>query len=136
LGRYYQWILQTEIFPNLTAYAKDPKASIWKLRLEDDLVNCFTIPMSRVAYNEHLLLQQFFDYLPATDLCGKDSWHFIWGQQNYTSNKYFSYRFKNMQPSRVVHTLGRNSHEFWRKAFQRKETEGLHPEPRNASFRS
>jgi hypothetical protein len=47
-------------------------------------------------------LQQFFDSLPATDLCGKDSWHFIWGQQNYTSSKYYQYQFKNLQPIRVV----------------------------------
>jgi hypothetical protein len=49
--------LQSNIFPNLVVYAKDPKASLWKLRNEGDLINCFNIPMSRAAYNEFLLLQ-------------------------------------------------------------------------------
>jgi hypothetical protein len=65
--------LQSEIFPNLVAYAKDPKASLWKLRNEGSLINCFNIPMSRAAYNELLLLQQFFDSLHVLDLCEKDS---------------------------------------------------------------
>jgi hypothetical protein len=94
--------LQSEIFPNLVAYAKDPKASLWKLRNEGSLINCFNIPMSRAAYNELLLLQQFFDSLHVLDLCEKDSWHFIWGQQIFTLSKYYQYQYKNLQPSRVV----------------------------------
>jgi hypothetical protein len=65
--------LQFGIFPNLVLYAKDPKASLWKLRNEGNLINFFNIPMSRAAYNEFLLLQQNFDSLPASDLCEKDS---------------------------------------------------------------
>jgi hypothetical protein len=60
--------LQSNIFPNLVVYAKDPKASLWKLRNEGNLINCFNIPVSREAYNEFLLLQQYIDSLPALDL--------------------------------------------------------------------
>jgi hypothetical protein len=94
--------LQSDIFPNLVVYAKDPKASLWKLRNEGNLINCFNIPMSRAAYNDFLLLQQYFDSLPAPDLCEKDSWHFIWGQQVYTTSKYYQYQSKNLQPSMVI----------------------------------
>jgi hypothetical protein len=72
--------LQSVTFPNLVGYAKDPKASLWKLRNEGNLINCFNIPMSRAAYNEYLLLHQYFDSLPSPDLCENDSWKFIWGQ--------------------------------------------------------
>jgi hypothetical protein len=57
--------VQSATFPNLVGYAKDPKASLWKLRNEDNLINCFNIPMSRAACNEYLLLQQYFDSLPS-----------------------------------------------------------------------
>jgi hypothetical protein len=63
--------LQSVTFPNLVVYAKDPKASLWKLRNEGNLINCFNIPMSRAAYKEFLLLQQYFDSLPTPDLCEK-----------------------------------------------------------------
>jgi hypothetical protein len=48
--------LHSDTFPNLAGYAKDPTASLWKLRNEGNLINCFNIPMSRAAYNEFLLL--------------------------------------------------------------------------------
>jgi hypothetical protein len=57
--------VQSVTFPNLVGYAKDPKASLWKLRNEDNLINCFNILMSRAACNEYLLLQQYFDSLPS-----------------------------------------------------------------------
>jgi hypothetical protein len=94
--------LQSVTFPNLVGYAKDPKASLWKLRNEGNLINCFNIPMSRSAYNEYLLLQQYFDSLSSPALCEKDSWKFIWGQQVYSSSKYYQYQFKNLTPSRVL----------------------------------
>jgi hypothetical protein len=65
--------LNSDTFPNLAGYAKDPKASLWKLRNEGNLINCFNIPMSRVAYNEFILLQQYIDSLPAPDTCENDS---------------------------------------------------------------
>jgi hypothetical protein len=45
--------LKSVTFPNLVGYAKDPKASLWKLRNEGNIINCFNIPMSRAAYNEY-----------------------------------------------------------------------------------
>jgi hypothetical protein len=94
--------LQSDTFPNLAGYAKDPKASLWKLRNEGNLINCFNIPMSRAAYNEFLLLQQYIDSLSSPDRCENDSWRFIWGHQVYSSSKYYQYQFKNLTPSRVL----------------------------------
>jgi hypothetical protein len=38
----------------------------------------------------------------ALNLCENDSWQFIWGQQVYSSSKYYQYQFKNLTPSRVL----------------------------------
>jgi hypothetical protein len=32
----------------------------------------------------------------------KDSWSFIWGQQKYSSSKYYNLQFSTIQPNRTV----------------------------------
>jgi hypothetical protein len=89
-------------FPNLFAYAKDPKISLQKIRNSVDLIDCFRIPMSRQAYNELLEIQEELMDIPDSALLDDDSWKYIWGQQCYSSSKFYQYSFSNLHPSRVV----------------------------------
>jgi len=55
--------IHSQSLPSLFQYAKNPKISLWKLRNEELLLDCFNIPMSRQAYDEFLVLQQYFSQL-------------------------------------------------------------------------
>ena len=94
--------IHSNIFPRLLEFAKGPCVSLWKLRQADNLLNCFRIPMTREAYNEFLELQNFLSALPSVDQDSKDAWHFIWGQQRYSSSKYYQYQFREVLPNRSI----------------------------------
>jgi hypothetical protein len=89
-------------FPNLFHFAKDPRISLWKLRRAEQLIDCFRIPMSRQAYNEFLELQEVLAHLQPALPDGNDSWVFIWGQQKYSSRRYYQYQFRSLQPHRTI----------------------------------
>ena len=89
-------------FPNLYPFAKEPRLSFWKIRSAVSLVDCFRIPMSREAYNEMLVLQSELQNLPQVIPDEKDKWLFIWGQQKYSSSKFYQHHFRELQPHRVV----------------------------------
>jgi hypothetical protein len=72
--------LQSEKFSHLLHFAKDLVVSLYSLRLAENLIDHFKIPMTRVAYNEFLELQTFLSSLPPIDHHANDSWHFIWGK--------------------------------------------------------
>jgi hypothetical protein len=91
-----------EVFPNLYAYANNPKVSLWKLRNSGDLLHNFRIPMSRQAYNEFLLLQNAVSGLPPVSPHVRDVWHFIWGTQSYSSHRFYQHHFSSLQPQRSV----------------------------------
>jgi len=94
--------IHSNLFPNLLVYAKDPNVSLWKLRQSANLIDCFRIPMSRQAYNELLELEQVLASMPYTASEEKDSWSFIWGQQRYSSSKYYRYQFRSIQPHKAL----------------------------------
>jgi hypothetical protein len=91
-----------EVFPNLYPYAKDPKASLWKLKSTQELLTCFRIPMSRQAYNEFLLLQNAITSLPPTSSHANDVWCFIWGNQKYSARRFYHHHYSSVHPPRSV----------------------------------
>jgi hypothetical protein len=94
--------LLSEVYPKLFSFSSDPKISLWKVRQENDLLNCFKIPMSREAYTELLELQQLLGSLQPTDQSSKDPWHFIWGQKFYSPRKFYQYHFKDIHHNQTV----------------------------------
>jgi hypothetical protein len=94
--------LLSEVYPKLFSFSSDPKISLWKVRQENDLLNCFKILMSREAYTELLELQQLLGSLQPTDQSSKDPWHFIWGQKFYSPRKFYQYHFKDIHHNQTV----------------------------------
>jgi hypothetical protein len=90
--------LETEIYPNLHGFAKNPRISLWNLRQSEELLNFFHIPMTRADYNESLLLKQFLDDVLPVSQDGNDSWSFSWGQHIFSSSKYYQHQFKDIHP--------------------------------------
>jgi hypothetical protein len=95
--------MQATIYPHLAAFAKDHNISFWLLRNAGTLVDHFRIPMTRVAYNELLLLQDFLAQFDHPDQLSNDHWSFIWGAQVYSSSKYYQYQFKDLHLSVLSH---------------------------------
>jgi hypothetical protein len=88
----------SEVYPTLFGYAKDPKASLSVMMASKDLLDCFRIPMSRRAYNEFLELQIELTNLASSLSDENDKWTFIWGNQNYSSSRFYQYHFRAIQP--------------------------------------
>jgi hypothetical protein len=76
--------------------------SLSKLKNAENLLDFFRLPMSRQAYNELLELQPYLANIALSSENEKDSWSFIWGQQNYSSSKYYNLQFSSIQPNRTV----------------------------------
>jgi hypothetical protein len=89
-------------FPNLLAFAKDTCVSLSKIKNAENLLDFFRLPMSRQAYNELLELQHYLANIALSSENEKDSWSFIWGQQKYSSSKYYNFQFSSIQPNRTV----------------------------------
>jgi hypothetical protein len=94
--------LHADLFPNLLAFAKDSCVSLSKIKNAENLLDFFRLPMSRQAYNEFLELQHYLANIALSSENEKDSWSFIWGQQKYSSSKYYNFQFSSIQPNRTV----------------------------------
>jgi hypothetical protein len=94
--------MQSEKFPHLLHFVKDPTISVCSLRHAEHLIDQFRIPMTRAAYNEFLELQEFLSSLPPIDLTAKDSRHFIWGQHRYFACHFYQYQFRELRPSKSI----------------------------------
>jgi hypothetical protein len=56
--------------------------------------------MTRNAYNE--FLQHFLQEQPLEEQNENDTWRFIWGQQYYSSSKFYQYQYKHLNPERSI----------------------------------
>ena len=68
--------------------------------LAPDLDSIFHLPLSLEAHEELLDLQTFvqeIDYTPDA----KDSWTFLWGNQSYSSRRYYKLVFQNLHTSPI-----------------------------------
>jgi hypothetical protein len=53
------------------------------------------LPFSLEAFQEYQDLQQLIQQIQVTD--SNDTWHYIWGNNKYTSSKFYHYPYKNVQ---------------------------------------
>jgi hypothetical protein len=58
-------------------------------------------PLSSHAYQEYLALQEVIQQTQITT-GGKDQWKYLWGDDNYTSSKFYNFPYKNVQPPSPV----------------------------------
>jgi hypothetical protein len=94
--------IHSQQFPNLFQFANDPAISLWKIRTNDPLISNFRIPMTRQTYNEFLELQEELLLMQPIQPESKDCWSFIWGQQHYSSRRFYQYHFASIVPLRTV----------------------------------
>jgi hypothetical protein len=76
--------------------------SLSKLKNAENLLDFFRLPMTRQAYNEFLELQHCLTNIALNSGNEKDSWSFIWGQQKFSSSKYYNLQFSTIQPNRTI----------------------------------
>jgi hypothetical protein len=72
--------------------------------LAEDLDTLFALPLSPEVYEEMLQLQdalQIMEFDPVEE----DSWIFIWGNQKYSSWRYYQMVFENYHSSPVFKPL-------------------------------
>ena len=68
--------------------------------LADDLDSLFHLPLSLPAFNEMINLQQILVTIPY-NVNDADTWIFIWGNQVYTSRRYYKLVYQYLQTSPV-----------------------------------
>ena len=82
-------------YPALFSFVLNPEISVKEVVLAPDLDSIFHLPLSLEDHAELLDLQSFvqeIDYAPDT----KDSWTFLWGNQSYSSRRYYNLVFQNL----------------------------------------
>jgi len=74
LGRFFSMK-----YPNLYSFAKEAVISLKRVRESENIVDLFSIPMTRQAHNEQLLLADDLLELNSYDHEENDELTFIWG---------------------------------------------------------
>jgi hypothetical protein len=91
-------------FPSLFSFALNPDISVKDIVLAEGLDTIFQLPLSQPAFDELLELQtQLQSYTFQTD--SADSWSLLWGNQVYSSRRYYNLLFQNFQASPIFTKL-------------------------------
>jgi len=88
-------IVLSNEFPNLYSAAWNKRASVKEVLAAEDLASLFHLPLSEQAFQELGDLQQTLatlEYQP-TEI---DSWTFLWGNDRYSSRKFYAMVFNNV----------------------------------------
>ena len=91
-------------FPRLFSFASNPDISVKQIMLAEDLDSIFDLSLSPNAYYELLDLSHSLQSI-SFDLDSKDVWTFIWGNQVYSSQRYYKMVFQNFHPSPIFRKL-------------------------------
>jgi hypothetical protein len=62
-------------------------------------LNFFHLPLSVQALQEYQELQQIIQQIQITPE-SKDTWHYIWANDKYTSSKFYHFPYKDVHPPR------------------------------------
>jgi hypothetical protein len=95
-------VVHSHSLPTLFQFAKDPRISLYKLRISDPLIDCFRIPMTRQALNEFIQLRDLIDNFNASTDNSNDGWTYIWGRQSFSSRRYYQFHFSSVSPPRTI----------------------------------
>ena len=87
-------------YPHLFSFATNPEISVKQIVLTDDLYSLFNLPLSPVAFEELLDLHDYVQNVDF-DLNSKDRWFFLWGNQVYSSRRYYKMVFQSFHPSLI-----------------------------------
>jgi hypothetical protein len=94
-------------FPHLFSFAKNDKASVKLTMSQTDLDTIFHLPLSQQAYDEFLDLQVWLQNI-AYDPMTVDVWSFHWGNNRYSSRKFYQLAFQHLEAHPVFSWLWRS----------------------------
>jgi len=83
-------------YPRIHSFAKDHNISVQKIMQIDDISEIFNLPLSDQALSELMDLQNDVQQINF-DGSSEDAWTFIWGNSQYTSNRFYKLAFRNSQ---------------------------------------
>jgi hypothetical protein len=81
-------------FPRLFSFARNAAISVQDFAQADDLDTLFALPLSIEAHEELLQLDVLLLSVELNPVA-HGSWSFAWGNQNYTSRRYYRMVFEN-----------------------------------------
>ena len=91
-------------YPRLYYFVLNPIASVREIVMAPDLASIFQLPLSLDAHVELLDLQAFVQEVDF-DPDEKDIWTFMWGNQTYSSRRYYKMVFHNLHSSLIFAKL-------------------------------
>jgi hypothetical protein len=94
---FWNDLLLHEKLPRLFTFAKNQKISVADFLSTTNLASHFHLPLSKQAYEEYHELQEIVQSIQIRQE-DKDQWKYIWWSRKYTTNSYYKYLHKEMQP--------------------------------------
>jgi hypothetical protein len=94
-------------FPHLFSFAKNDKASVKLIMSQMELDAIFYLPLSEQAYDEFLHLQNWLQSINY-DSATLDEWSFQWGNNIYSSRKFYQLAFQQLEAHPVFKWLWRS----------------------------
>jgi hypothetical protein len=98
-------------FPELFSFVKNTKLTIKEAKEQDHFAGFFHLPISEQAYDQYLELQVVWEQIALSN--AHDRWHYIWGSDNYSSQKAYIFFMGQTQ----VHPIYRH---LWKSKCQPK----------------
>jgi hypothetical protein len=95
-GTWNDMVMQYK-FPRLFSYAKNKNISVAQFLINNQLHEQFHLPLSVEAFQEYQQMQQIIQQIQISSQ-NKDTWHYIWGNNRYTSAKFYHFPYRNIQP--------------------------------------
>jgi len=84
-------------YPRLYSFTKNKNTSVAQFLTNNTLKAQFYLPLSVQALQEYQNLQEYIQTIQVHPDC-KDSWQYIWGNNAYTSSRFYNLPYKNVQP--------------------------------------
>jgi hypothetical protein len=88
-------MLMQHKFPRLYSFAKNRDISVAQFLANNQIQEQFHLPLSVEAFQEHQQMQQIIQQIQISSQ-EKDIWHYIWGNNRYTSSKFYHSSYKNI----------------------------------------
>ena len=97
-------VILAQAFPALSQAATNISASVMDIVTAPDLVSVVNLPLSQQTYEELIDLQDLLTsitYDPGTN----DQWSFIWGNNKYSSKKFYNLVFSTLEAPKTFSWL-------------------------------
>jgi hypothetical protein len=98
-------------FPELFSFVKNTKLTIEEAKEQDQFAGFFHLPISEQAYDQYLELQVVWEQIALSN--AHDRWRYIWGSDNYFSQK----AYRHFMGQTQVHPIYRH---LWKSKCQSK----------------